>query len=237
MPLVLIAPALCLAGEVWCQQSLTPDAVHDMQGKQQDFVLVDVRSPNDFQAQHIQGAINIPGTLLHKARLPKNKPLVLYCGNSACQAGHIAAKALAADGYDRVMVLDGGLAAWQSKSYPISAAPPADAAKTLPVKRISARELNGQLGKKPFVILDVRPPAEFRSGRLPGAVNIPFEDLPSKSAGLDQAKPVIVYDRIPQRSRQAAQLLQSGGFKVWELSGGISVWAAMKFPIEVQDHK
>jgi rhodanese-related sulfurtransferase len=217
-----------------CQQTVTSDAVQAMQSQNQDFILIDVRSSMDFQSQHIQGAVNIPRPLISKAQLPKNKPVVLYCANPTCGLSYSAAKDLAGSGYDKVMVLDGGLSAWQSKSYPMTVSQTANTPIPPPVKRISARELNAQLAKKTFVILDVRPSAEFRTGHLPGAINIPMEDLLSKSSVIDQTKQVVVYDRNPQRSKQAAQQLQGSGFKVLELSGGISVWAAMKFPIEVQ---
>lgn len=91
-------------GNLWGQQSLNADAVHDMQSKGQEFILLDVRSSADFQAQHIQGAINVPRPSILKAQLPKSKSLVLYCGNPACMLSYTAAQALAGNGYTNVTV-------------------------------------------------------------------------------------------------------------------------------------
>ena len=227
----IAAAILCIRTGGFCQQALSPETIHNMQAMGQDFVIVDVRSSSDFQVQHIPGAINVPSSLILKAQLPKNKSLVLYCGNAACMLSHTAAQALAGNGYTGVAVLDGGLASWLSRTYPVITTAPAP--PPAPIKRISARELNAELGSKSLVILDVRSQNEFRAGHLPGAINIALESLSGPATGFDKAKQVIVYDKTPQRSRQAVQQLQSAGFNVLELSGGIPVWVAMKFPIKI----
>lgn len=43
------------------------------------------------------------------------------------------------------------------------------------------------------VIVDVRSEKDFQAAHIPGAVNIPFEELEQKSAQLDAAKPTIFY--------------------------------------------
>ena len=76
-----------------------------------------------------------------------------------------------------------------------------------------------------FVILDVRQPEEYRSGRLPGAVFIPLPDLINKVGELDHAKPIIAYCRSGNRSRAAAAFLLIYGFsKVYSMDGGITAW-------------
>ncbi|HUI68337.1 MAG TPA: rhodanese-like domain-containing protein [Nitrospirota bacterium] len=53
-----------------------------MAGKR-SFVLIDTRLPDEYQAGHISGAINIPAERMNfeAARLPKNKttPIIFYC--------------------------------------------------------------------------------------------------------------------------------------------------------------
>jgi rhodanese-related sulfurtransferase len=200
-----------------------------MQGKGQDVVLIDVRPAADFQSEHLPGAINVPRAMIRKAELPKNKLLMLYCGSASCMASHQAAQDLVAQGYTNVSVLDGGLAAWAAKSYPVTTGAVAPAPAR--VKGISARELSAQIKTKSLLIVDVRPKKEFAAGHLPGAVNIPLEEL--SGSGLDAKKRIVVYDRLPQRSRAAAKKLQEAGLKVKELSGGIPVWAAMKYPLQI----
>jgi rhodanese-related sulfurtransferase len=51
--------------------------------------IVDVREPNEYEAGHVPGAINLPLSRFSPAQLPKGKPIVLIC-----QAGGRSARAL-----------------------------------------------------------------------------------------------------------------------------------------------
>jgi len=61
-------------------------------------------------------------------------------------------------------------------------------------------------------LLDVRPPADFRRHRLPGALNIPVESLCYEHRRLNSRCPVIVYGTCEVRSARAARLLACKGF-------------------------
>lgn len=77
------------------------------------------------------------------------------------------------------------------------------------------------------VLLDVRTPAEFASGHLPGAVNLDVEsaDFASTAATLDPAKNYAVYCRSGNRSKVAMTALQQLGIpSLFDLSGGIGAW-------------
>ncbi|MBL8935554.1 MAG: rhodanese-like domain-containing protein [Archangium sp.] len=65
-------------------------------------VLVDVRTPEEFAAKHLDGAVNIPIDDLEarKAELPKDKDIVLYCRSGARSAR--GKSLLASAGYTRV---------------------------------------------------------------------------------------------------------------------------------------
>jgi len=77
------------------------------------------------------------------------------------------------------------------------------------------------------VLLDVRTPAEFASGHLPGAVNLDVEsaEFATAAAGLDPAKNYAVYCRSGNRSKVAMTALQQLGIRsLFDLSGGIGAW-------------
>ena len=136
------------------------------------------------------------------------------------------------NGYQNVGVLEGGIAAWQAKSYPVIAIPTV-VASVAPSKKISARELKGELGKNTLLLLDVRPTAEYRAGHIVGAVSVPLETVSNQIFSFDSKKKIVVYDRNAQRSQEALKQLQARGLKATELHGGIQVWVAMKFPISI----
>ena len=213
------------------QEGISPDAAHSLQDSGESPLMIDVRPSSDFQAAHIPGAINITKTAILKAQLSKTKPLVLYCDSANCMASDAAAQTLAGAGYTNVSVLVGGIAAWEAKSYPIVTAP---AALTRPpVKLISAAELHAQLASKSLTVVDVRPTSDFRAGHIPGAISIPLESLATVSTSQIANKSIVVYDRVAQRAQQAAKELQGSGLQVTELAGGISVWVAMKYQIQL----
>jgi rhodanese-related sulfurtransferase len=89
-------------------------------------LLLDVRTPEEFAAGHVPGAVNIPHDQV-SARLgevPKDKDVVLYC-----RSGHrasLAATVLAKAGYTHLSHLDGDMNGWVEKGRPVEgAAPPA----------------------------------------------------------------------------------------------------------------
>jgi len=80
-----------------------------------------------------------------------------------------------------------------------------------------------------YTLLDVRQPKEYESEHLPGAKLIPLPDLGPRIHELNAERPTIVYCAIGGRSRIAAQMLASKGFKeVYNLSGGIKAWVSKK---------
>ena len=69
------------------------------------------------------------------------------------------------------------------------------------------------------VLLDVRTPEEYRSGHVPGAVNLPLDRLHERELPAD--RPVFAYCLSGARSRQAAMLLRRAGYAHVTDLGGI----------------
>ncbi|TMN46077.1 rhodanese-like domain-containing protein [Pseudoalteromonas sp. S2755] len=84
------------------------------------YTIVDVRSPEEFAAGHIKGAINIPFNEIetHQEELAKltDTPLVVYC-RSGRRAG-IFIEALAPKGYT-LKHLEGDMNKWLAESLPV----------------------------------------------------------------------------------------------------------------------
>jgi phage shock protein E len=75
------------------------------------------------------------------------------------------------------------------------------------------------------LLLDVRTPGEFAGGHLPGAVNIPVDDLPAELRQLpDPGRVIVVYCRSGMRSSRATGLLRRAGFETVHDLGGIGNW-------------
>ncbi|HVF15887.1 MAG TPA: rhodanese-like domain-containing protein [Steroidobacteraceae bacterium] len=84
---------------------------------------------------------------------------------------------------------------------------------------------------KDLVLLDVRTPEEFAAGHIPGAINMPHDQLPNRLAEIAGAKnkDVVVYCRTGRRSAIAQETLTAQGFKsVRHLEGDMVKWQEEK---------
>ena len=74
-------------------------------------------------------------------------------------------------------------------------------------------------------LVDVRTPEEFAMSKLPGAVNIPLQDIDRVGESmLDKDIPVIVFCRSGQRSHMAMQILLSQDFDEVHNLGSFMAW-------------
>jgi rhodanese-related sulfurtransferase len=74
-------------------------------------------------------------------------------------------------------------------------------------------------------VIDVRTAGEYQLGHIPGAINVPVDELQSTAASWDRNATYAVYCASGQRSAQASDIMKSMGFKsVADLSGGIETW-------------
>jgi rhodanese-related sulfurtransferase/rubrerythrin len=79
-----------------------------------------------------------------------------------------------------------------------------------------------------YNLVDVRQPAEYQSGHLPGALLMPVRHIEDRQRELDPQKPTITYCAAGVRSRAAAATLMNAGFKeVHSMSGGINAWEGL----------
>jgi phage shock protein E len=84
-----------------------------------------------------------------------------------------------------------------------------------------AREILEKGGR----LVDVRTPREFASGHLPGAVNLPVDDLVNRLREVGpKDTPVVVYCASGNRSAQAASLLRAQGYTSIADLGAMRRW-------------
>ena len=99
---------------------------------------------------------------------------------------------------------------------------------------ISAAELHAQResGAAP-VVIDVRTAEEYASGHVPGAVNIPFDQVAQRIAEIDAPHGVALYCMVGPRARKGESALLAAGYgPVLHLEGGLAAWQAAGLPVE-----
>ena len=103
------------------------------------------------------------------------------------------------------------------------------------VKRIGIEEYDRLRADANNVILDVRSPAEFEKGRIPGAINIDIASskFAERIAALDKDKTYLVNCAVGMRSARACKKMEAMGFKnLYDLEGGFDDWKKARKPIE-----
>jgi rhodanese-related sulfurtransferase len=86
--------------------------------KKEDFVLINVLSPEAFRKAHIRTSINVPHedddfeTEVEKVAGGKDRKIVVYCASKDCDASPRAARKLDEAGFERVYDYEGGTRDW-----------------------------------------------------------------------------------------------------------------------------
>ncbi len=96
--------------------------VHEAQAHGADFVLVDVRSPEQYRAAHVPGAVNIPHGKLIASRLsvyPPGTLFVTYCAGVHCNGAQRGAIRLARLGRP-VKIMLGGMSGWRTEGFAVA---------------------------------------------------------------------------------------------------------------------
>lgn len=98
------------------------------------------------------------------------------------------------------------------------------------VEELTPEEVEAKLGESGVQVVDIRSPAEFERGHIPGAINVPMTELPTRVDDVEWSDDVVVACPIGQSSVQAARLIDSfegvpedaavrsmaGGYREWE---------------------
>jgi len=100
-------------------KSILASEASDLLGREQDMLIVDVRTPAEREQLRIPGSVAVPfeDILQDQAQLPKDRPLLLVCavGGRSYAAGLYLAK----KNYPLVYNLRGGIAAWEKAGLPL----------------------------------------------------------------------------------------------------------------------
>ena len=172
-------------------------------------IVVDVRTPEEFEDGAYPGAINIPldELMVRFEELGDNaaREIVVYCASGARSA--YAQRMLMQVGYVRV-TNGGGLVAMMA--------------------RRNAKPSTADTSNEP-VVVDVRTPQEFAGGAYPGAINIPLDELQARISELgSKSREITLYCASGARSAYAQRALQQMGFTNVKNGGGIMQMMRMR---------
>ena len=100
---------------------IRPASFKDGLEKKKNLVVVDLRTPEEYEDSHITGAINIDyknqNFLEEINKLDKNKKYYIYCRSGGRSAK--SRKIMNENNFKKVYDLEGGILAWKKKEYPL----------------------------------------------------------------------------------------------------------------------
>ena len=99
---------------------------------------------------------------------------------------------------------------------------------------VRPRELLERARKGLVTVLDVRPAEEYAAGHLPGAINVPIDQLESRLGRLSKKREIVAYCRGPYclMSFEAVEKLRKRGLRARRLENGFPEWRAAGLPVE-----
>jgi rhodanese-related sulfurtransferase len=99
---------------------------------------------------------------------------------------------------------------------------------------VEQEELLRRARGRDVVVLDVRPPEEYASGHIAGALSIPLAELERRLAKLPRSRRIVAYCRGPYcvLAAEAVRLLRGRGLDAVRLKDGYPEWRDAGLPVE-----
>jgi rhodanese-related sulfurtransferase len=197
-------------------EKLSAQAVRDFAG-----VILDVRTADDYGANHIPGSLNIGlgGQFASWAGALIDTDAALVIVADTEEKVDEAVMRLARVGIETVA----GFFLMTDWTYP-----------TARIEQISVEEMNRRLtDADDLQFIDVRRAGEYEMGHAPQTVNLTLSDLDKLTANLNASRPTYVICQGGYRSSAGTSILEQKGFqKLYNVSGGTGAWIKEGFEIE-----
>jgi hydroxyacylglutathione hydrolase len=189
-------------------------------------VVVDTRQAAEFKRGGVPGTINIPAnrafTTWAGSLLPYDQPFYLLTDAAGSVLIDQLARDLSGIGLDGLSGYFGpeALEIWRSTKGGLQVIPD-----------FSLAEVRDGLQNQQVTLIDVRGEDEWRSGHVPGSVNVPVGKLDQQAGSLSSARRVIVHCQTGGRAAIAASVLKAKGLDdVGVFAGGYAEWTAAGQP-------
>jgi rhodanese-related sulfurtransferase len=210
--------------------------IQALRQEKEHFLLLDVRSEEHYQTEHIVGSKNMPLEVMSSLPLPADtaeRTLIIIFSAQEEKRGLQAARFLSEKKDLKVAVLRGGIEAWkQQGGQTLSWGNPDSFIDQSKISFITPEELQNALAtQRSFTILDTRTPELFMEEHIAGALNIPLASLEERHQELSTGKTIVLYGSSALDNFQAGvRLFDLNYFGAKILEGGLTAWKEKGFP-------
>jgi len=107
------------AEEISSVENISVEEVYEIMTGGEDYIILDVRTLEEFGQGHLEGAVHIPVNELEGrlGELSKDKPIIVYCKSGG--RSKTASDLLIENGFTQVYDMSGGILEWEQKGYPM----------------------------------------------------------------------------------------------------------------------
>lgn len=192
-------------------------------------IIIDVRLPELFAQRHIPHSTNVPIDSIGALTLHDGFDFIIITSSGDEKGFGVEAVQILRGKNEKlpIAILQGGFESWKDAGGPtISFGDPSDIVDQSKVNYIAPEDLKKSLdAKQPLIILDMRPKNEYDQGHVPGAANLPLDQLESRYDKLPSAVKIVAYGGSQLEDFQAGvRLSDLNFFGVRILKGGFAAW-------------
>lgn len=232
---------------------LTPDEIVQRQQQGEKIIILDSRTREEYERSHVPGAYSVPGgelpTRIHSILdAPENRDATIVVNCAGRTRSILGADVLIRMGIENpVYALENGTMAWSMAGHELEHGdgpelPVPDSESAREAARRFAAQVAGDDGVEPVTIdqlrdiqqsseyhyvVDVRLPAEYEAGHIPGSVSLPAGQIAlagDELLAVNQAH-IVMVSNSDVRSRVGGSLARQIGYpKVSYLVGGLEEW-------------
>lgn len=252
---LMVGGALFMLGKLWYTRSqekaasieevsglvnlryLSPENIIDRLAKNEALHFVDIRPRPVFEASHIIDAEWLGLTEIAYYNAPAGKLVIIAYGEENTNDQLREINALYTNKGFPFAFIEGGMKNWiaQGGSVVSEGNPDSylDKSKVIPIAPEAVEPLRNSLVRS--TVIDVRTDSEFRSGHIPGAINLPLARLEKDRSVIPSIGSIFVYgaDDI-DGFKGAAKLFDLGFLGPRVITGGFAAWKEKGLPSETE---
>ena len=209
---------------------ISSDELFNMMNNQSNIYIIDIRSQQEFNKEHIIDSKNIVAQELPAAipSLNKDKLYILVSNSFSKTDIEYLNEIFSKNNIENYFYLSDGFIGWKNKyQLIISEGDPSSFVDQSKVSYISVDELKKELenDESKLLIIDLRKNSSYKGGHIKNSLNIYLEDIENQYEKITPGKKIILYDKDGLWSfKGAVRLNDLGIYNVFSLTGGLDEW-------------
>lgn len=203
--------------------------------KDSEITLLDIRSFEEYAKEHIIGSINITiEEFPVEGKIDTHNHIIVIGEKSTDTNVEEAVEKLKKEDAKNISVLAGGMDFWKKNSgMTVTYGDPTSFVDQAKVSYVTQEKLNEAIQQKvPMFIIDVRNSEKFSAGHIPGAKNIPFEELEKRRKEITEKKVVVVGNNELEEFQASVQIYDMLLVSPYVLKGGMPKWQENRYLLE-----